>query len=169
VTISESPLPTCVNHPSRETALRCGKCGNPICTRCVIQTPVGGRCRTCANLRRLPQYDVDLPLFLRSALAGLAVSIVAWWLLAYVPSLRFFFSIFAGLAIGEVMSRLARRRSNLVLEAAAVSVVILGFAAVEAVHPGTGDAFSRFGGGYGATYEIVPIVFASIAAVVKLR
>jgi hypothetical protein len=167
--ITETPVANCVNHPSRETMLRCGKCGNPICTRCVIQTPVGGRCRTCANLKKLPQYQVDPVLFARSAAVGFATSLVAWWFLSYVPSLRFFLSIFAGLAVGEVMSKLSRRRSNLVLEAIAVGVVIAGFVIVENLHPGFGGGISRFGAGGSATYDIVPIIFASIAAVVKLR
>ena len=168
MSVSDSPLPVCVNHPSRETALRCGKCGDPICTRCVIQTPVGGRCRTCANLRRLPQYEVDPALFAVSTAGGLVTSLVSWWVLSYVPSLRFFLSIFAGLAIGEVMSRLARRRSNILLECLAVGAVVGGFVVVARFHPGV-QVVSAFGGGQATAYDIVPIIFASIAAIVKLR
>ena len=166
--LPDEALPTCVNHPSRETALRCGKCGNPICTRCVIQTPVGGRCRTCANLRRLPQYEVDPALFAVSAAGGLGTSLVAWYLLAYVPSLRFFLSIFAGLAIGEVMSRLARRRSNLLLEALAVAVVVAGFVIVARFHPGV-TAISALDAGQATAFDLIPVIFACVTAVIKLR
>ena len=31
----------CVNHPNKETYLRCNKCGQPICTKCAVGTPVG--------------------------------------------------------------------------------------------------------------------------------
>ena len=48
----------CANHSSVETLLRCSKCGKPICTRCIVQTPVGARCRECANVQRLPIYQV---------------------------------------------------------------------------------------------------------------
>ncbi len=37
----------CAFHPSTPTALRCNRCGRPICTRCAVQTPVGYRCRAC--------------------------------------------------------------------------------------------------------------------------
>ena len=37
----------CVNHPNRETSLRCNRCEKPICTQCAVLTPVGYRCRDC--------------------------------------------------------------------------------------------------------------------------
>ncbi len=33
----------CATHPEVDTNLRCGKCGKPICLRCLVQTPVGDR------------------------------------------------------------------------------------------------------------------------------
>lgn len=39
----------CYRHPNVETALSCGRCDKPICTQCVIQTEVGGRCSECTQ------------------------------------------------------------------------------------------------------------------------
>lgn len=39
----------CYRHPNVETALSCGRCGQPLCTQCVIQTEVGGRCAECTQ------------------------------------------------------------------------------------------------------------------------
>src|SRR5207248_9703096 len=39
---------SCARHPSVETFLRCGRCGTPICPKCLVHTPVGARCPTCA-------------------------------------------------------------------------------------------------------------------------
>ncbi len=44
-----SDIPTCANHPERETGLRCNRCGKPICSQCAVQTPVGYRCRECVR------------------------------------------------------------------------------------------------------------------------
>ena len=40
----------CGNHTEAETSLKCGKCGKLICPKCMVQTPVGSRCKDCARL-----------------------------------------------------------------------------------------------------------------------
>ena len=42
----------CARHGDTETSLTCGRCETPICVRCLVQTDVGIRCRTCAPVRR---------------------------------------------------------------------------------------------------------------------
>lgn len=160
----------CVNHPRRETGVRCSKCGKPICTACMIQTPVGMRCRPCAGLRKLPQYQVGPVLLLRSWAAGLVTSTVVWLVIGAVPYLRFFLAILVGLAVGEVMSRAARRRANHALEAIAVIDVIIGAAVAQALY-GTLSAVlqelavqPRY-----AISVLLPLVIAGFVAVVKLR
>jgi len=37
----------CYIHPNVESNLRCNKCGNYICPRCAVRTPVGYRCTRC--------------------------------------------------------------------------------------------------------------------------
>ncbi|HXV93691.1 MAG TPA: rhomboid family intramembrane serine protease, partial [Pseudonocardia sp.] len=39
--------PTCYRHPSRETYIRCTRCGRSICPDCMIQAPVGFHCPMC--------------------------------------------------------------------------------------------------------------------------
>lgn len=175
MTAGERPhvlAPVCVNHRKRETWVRCGKCGDPICPKCMIQTPVGVRCKECAQVRRLPQYDVPIWILARSALGGLAASVFTWAVVSYVPYLRFFLSIFVGVAVAEVMSRLARRRDNRALEIAAVLAIGVGFFLTE-----------FFVGGYDVAGFVAllsqspgffislaaPIAIASFIAVVKLR
>ncbi len=162
----------CYRHPKQLTAVRCSKCNTPICTRCMVQTPVGARCRECANVRKLPQYDVDLWLLARASGGGLIASVLVWLVVSGLPFLRFFLSILVGFAVGEVMSRLSRRRSNLALEVSAVGVVVIGFLAVEVL---------RFAGNVGTLVTalamspsfliatLLPIGIASFVAVIKLR
>ena len=173
MTIDDASLTTvCANHPSRETALRCGKCGKPICTRCVVQTPVGGRCRECAQLRRLPQYEVGGWQALAAVTTGFVTSVLAWYVISFIPYLRFILSFLVGAAVGEVMSRLARRRANLVLEAGAVVAVVGGLVLVDAVEASAlGLPLRAYlsGNPTVGVLVILPAVIASFMAVVKLR
>jgi hypothetical protein len=157
----------CVNHPRRETMVRCGKCDRPICVRCMIQTPVGMRCRECAQLRRLPQFDVDIGLLARSAGGGLVASTLAWLLVSYVSFLSFFAAILVGFAVAAVMSPLAKRRTSRPLEVVAVSSIIAGLFIAYYVR------FALFGGvpvsSLGTTRIVLPLVIASFFAVVRLR
>lgn len=43
----------CSRHPREMTVLSCGKCGVPICHRCVVIGPAGPRCKDCAR-NKLP-------------------------------------------------------------------------------------------------------------------
>ncbi len=43
---------TCARHPSVETGLKCASCGTPICPSCLVQTPVGMKCKSCASHKR---------------------------------------------------------------------------------------------------------------------
>ncbi len=158
----------CTRHPRRQTALRCGKCETPICTRCIVQTPVGARCRDCAQLRRLPQFDVGWSLLARSSAAALGISLLGWYLLSFVAFLRFFLAIVVGAAVGEAMSRLAKRRTNLTLEVAAVLVIVLGLAIVDTLR--FDDLWSSSGAGQAVILsDAIPVIVASFIAVIKLR
>lgn len=162
----------CVHHPRRETVLRCGKCGDYICPQCTVQTPVGARCRSCAQLKRLPQYDVGLLLMLRSGLAGLVTSTLVWLLISFMPFLRFFLSILVGVAVGEAVSRLARRRVSRSLEVVAVVDVVLGLLLAEGIR--LQDALYLFSAAQGQDQAFLlalglPALIASFVAVVKLR
>jgi len=42
----------CARHPNTETVLRCGRCDTPICARCMVMSPVGARCPSCAQVKR---------------------------------------------------------------------------------------------------------------------
>src|SRR5919106_142744 len=91
----ESPLPLrepagpmrCAADPSVETYLRCGRCEKPICPRCLIQTPVGARCRDCAQLRKLPMFQVGPIDYLRGIGGGLAAGVGGGLALVFIQRL----------------------------------------------------------------------------------
>jgi hypothetical protein len=168
----------CYNHPERETLLRCGKCGRPICTECAIRHPVGLRCPQCAQLRKVPTYDVSLQHYLRALGAGLGASLLcglaAEILPFFVPVLflSFILALAAGTGIGEAINRGTGLKRGRGLQAVAVFCVIVGTIAAT----GLVAAF-RFGSLallflpaslLNPYYWIYPIV-AAVVVVMRLR
>ncbi len=42
-------MPVCTRHPEEQTYLACAGCDRPFCYRCLIQGPVGSKCRDCSR------------------------------------------------------------------------------------------------------------------------
>ena len=101
---------TCARHRSVETYLRCGKCETPICPKCLVQTPVGARCPTCAAGPR-PRTGAGPLTLLLAVLAGLGVGVVGGIVLAIVPLGAFAIIplLLTGFLVGEAISATARR------------------------------------------------------------
>lgn len=97
----------CPRDPGVETALRCGRCDTPICPRCLIQGPVGTRCRDCAKLSKNPIYTLTTQGKMRAAGAALVGGVVMGviWGLVLIQFTFGFFSIFLGLGLGWVFTR----------------------------------------------------------------
>jgi len=123
----------CATHPSVETELACGKCEKPICPRCLHYTPVGVRCRACANLRRLPQYDISAAYLLRGLAAALVVGAVLGGLWGVLLPFRvsFFFGLLVGFGlgygVGEAISAATNRKVGVPLQALAAGGVVLAY------------------------------------------
>ncbi|HDQ71802.1 MAG TPA: hypothetical protein ENN19_06860 [Chloroflexi bacterium] len=94
----------CVNHPKTETYLRCNKCGDPICIKCAVQTPVGYRCPACINTHQRVFYADFRPIYyVVAALVAFPISLIAGWL---VPNLGWF-ALFLGPLVGAVIAEAA--------------------------------------------------------------
>lgn len=121
----------CAAHPKIETNLRCGKCGKPICPKCMVQTPVGARCSDCAKLHKLPTYRVSARYYLRAIGTALGMAIVcgvAWGVVGiFAPFLLLNFLLAAGVgyAIGEVVGlSVNRKRGTGLATIAGIAVAI---------------------------------------------
>jgi len=101
----------CVNHPKVETYLRCNKCGDPICTRCAVQTPVGYRCPTCVSQQQRVFYTGFRPVYyLVAAAVALPLSFVAGWLVPIGWLYAIILGPLAGGGIAEAARWAIRRR-----------------------------------------------------------
>lgn len=127
----------CVNHPDRETLLRCNKCGKPICPECAIRHPVGLRCRQCAHLRRIPTYDLSprhyvlaLAAGLPSAIAGVVLGGIFSRLLS-LPFIGGFIPWVIAFAVGlltaEAISRATGYKRGVGLQVVASICIVFGY------------------------------------------
>lgn len=127
----------CARDPEVETNLTCGRCGTPICPKCLVQTPVGARCLKCADLKRLPTFEITNGQYLKAIVVGLALSVIvgiSWgWLRDIVSSLFFglqfsvLWGIPVGYVIGELLSLSVNRKRGRVLQVISAIVVILSY------------------------------------------
>ena len=47
--VKAAGVTSCVKHRRRPKVAACGRCGNALCTDCVVHTPVGVKCRDCTG------------------------------------------------------------------------------------------------------------------------
>ena len=129
------PEVPCARHPDVMTALRCGRCGTPICPRCLVQTPVGARCPTCARLYKLPTFRLSPAYYARAAGAALGMAAVTGVVWGVVSSFIGFFYLNlvlaagVGYAIGEVVSLAVNRKRGRWLAAVGGFGVALAYVA----------------------------------------
>ena len=96
----------CARHRSTETNLECGRCGDPVCPRCLVHGPVGVRCPNCAQVRRLPTFDVTGTYLARAIGASLGIGIAGGVLFALISPYLFqvpYLSLFAFVGIGYLV------------------------------------------------------------------
>ncbi len=129
----------CATHPNVETNLRCGKCDKPICPRCMVQTPVGARCRECARLYKLPTYRMSLQHYFRGAGAALGMAVATgaiWGILAWLVPF-FYLNLLLGAGVGygcaEVISLAVNRKRGTVLAVIAGTATVLSYVIAWAV------------------------------------
>jgi len=124
----DEPQPLfCYRHPDRETWVRCGRCDQPICTRCAMQGPVGMRCKTCGK----PSRDALTSLKPNQIAIGLAVPLGLGAVVGYFGAQFGFFMIvlgfFAGTIIAEALDRtIGIKRGPRILAIAITGIAIGG-------------------------------------------
>ena len=122
----------CNWHPTVETRLSCSQCGKSMCTQCLVQAPVGIRCRECGSAEKMPTFDVQPSYYARAVGVGIAVAIcggLLWALFNFflggIPFISSFAALAMGYGAGELISvSVNRKRSKGLAWIAGASVVI---------------------------------------------
>ena len=130
----QDAVPTCHWHPGVETGLSCSRCGKHICTQCLVQAPVGIRCRECGQAVRMPTFDVQPSYYARATAVGAACAVgggLLWVVFTLIfGGIPFFPSLIAigvGYGIGEIISRSVNRKRGAGLAWIAGIAVLIAF------------------------------------------
>ncbi|HEU5003670.1 MAG TPA: hypothetical protein VFW71_12970 [Actinomycetota bacterium] len=121
----------CVNHPKRMTRVSCSSCGNPICTACMRETPVGMKCPACAR-PKLHAGALGRPRHYAAATgAGLAVAVLIGALatLAHLGVFGIVLPIIAGVVVGRAVAWGAAGHRHGRFVAIAVATTVVGLVA----------------------------------------
>jgi hypothetical protein len=127
----------CARHPKEETAVSCASCGTPICTRCMVYTPVGMKCRNCATNRKSALFQVRPE---RLALSAL-VSLVAGAGAAVLGGIGFFVILIGtayGYFAGSVILKASGMKRGTRLEVVAGVGIVVGAIGFKALVSGIG-------------------------------
>lgn len=121
----------CARHPNTETSLRCGKCNQPICAKCAVQTPVGARCPDCAKVSRLPVFQVSIKGYSKALGVGLGTAVVfglIWGLIApHLAGFGYLLALLAGYILGLLISRVVNRKRSTGLQVISGGSTLLCF------------------------------------------
>ena len=77
----------CVRHPTTETNLACGRCGEMVCPRCLVHASVGLRCPDCALARPVPTYNVSTFYLARAMTAGVLINVAVGLVVYFLPAI----------------------------------------------------------------------------------
>lgn len=123
---TEGEVLYCVNHPTRETLLRCNKCGRPICLDCAVQTPVGYRCKDCVRQQQAGFYNIRTLDYLAAAVVSPVLGFAGALLTGTVGWLTIFLAPIAGGLIAEAVRWAARRRRGRYLWLVCSAGIVVG-------------------------------------------
>ena len=155
----------CATHPEVETALRCGKCGKPICPKGLVQTPVGAKCAACARVGKLPTFRVSTSHYLKAVGVGLGMALacgLAWGVIAGLVHfflLNVILALGVGYAIGEVISRSVNRKRGTGLAVVAGLAVTISYLV---------SIFLPWGFGF-RLFDLLALALGILIAVNRLR
>lgn len=170
----------CLRHPETESNLRCGRCNDLICPRCLVTSPVGSRCPSCARIGRPAILDTSATemgraiIFAAGAgiLGALGLSIVLWVLvsLPFVITIIDFAVIAGGMAgigylVGEAVRFGSGKKIDKRLKYVAAGGVFISWLAIAALLP-VFNVSANFIVGFGG---IVGLVIAFYIATSRVR
>ncbi len=155
----------CYRHPDRETWVRCGRCDQPICSRCAMQGPVGFRCRECGRPARDPLTSVR-----PSQLAiGLGISMVGGLVVGLISTRMGIFGLllawFAGGIVADAVIRFIGFKRGPRMMVALFGGILVGAALAFVAEAVTlAGSFGPDGAGFIASFIFSQGAWAALAA-----
>ena len=123
--MTENETLYCVNHPNRETLLRCNKCEQPICIECAVLTPTGYRCKACIREQQKKFNTAVTSDYFLAPLIAAFLSFIGSNLVAILGFFFLFVTPFISMAIDHAIRLVIKnRRSNALFIATAAGGAI---------------------------------------------
>ncbi|MHB0866842.1 MAG: B-box zinc finger protein [Thermoleophilia bacterium] len=98
----------CQRHPTVETRVTCSDCGDPICPDCMVFTPVGAKCPSCARLPKTALVRVKPERLVLTVILGAVAAVAGGLLFGILLQVMSFFTFIVafgmGMGIGESVS-----------------------------------------------------------------
>ena len=118
----------CYRHPTTETWLRCGRCDQPICSKCAVQGPVGFRCRECGRVANDPLTSFTPRQLLLGTGVAVAAGAIAGFVGAYIGYFSILIGYFAGRLVADGVVRVIGYKRGPVMLAIPFGGILLGTA-----------------------------------------
>lgn len=122
---SES-ITTCPRHPKVATNLRCATCGTLICPKCLVQTPVGMKCRQCGLQKGGTLFAMAPHRAAAAGAAAIALGAAAGFGADTIGFFALFVAVAYGTFAGEMIVRASGRKRGIRLEVIAAAGMALG-------------------------------------------
>ena len=130
----------CAKHPNITTVLSCARCEMPICTSCLVPTPVGNRCALCSQSSN---YSISTWTIVKAYMTATLLAVLLCLVIAIskflisnleqkIQTIIFVWYtllIISGFLIGQVLSLVSKGKKGIVLTLApiyGVMVIVLG-------------------------------------------
>jgi hypothetical protein len=154
----------CINHPKRETLLRCNQCEQPICVQCAIQTPTGYRCKSCVRGQQKIFNSAKTTDYIFAPIIGGILSYVGSLIIGRLGFLTLLLSPFVGMAIvSSIRKVIKNRRSNILFLVSTAAVLIGGFPRlIQILLP----MINGFQAGAFNIYALLPLIWQSAYTVI---
>jgi hypothetical protein len=102
----------CINHPNVATRLRCNRCGNPICIKCAVRTPVGYRCKSCVKSQQAVFYTAMPTDYIVAAVITLPLAAIGQFLVSLGGLMLGFLILFGAPVVGGLIAELVYRANG---------------------------------------------------------
>jgi hypothetical protein len=106
------------------TFVRCGRCDAPICVDCMVDSPVGKKCRDCAR-NRTHLHESTPGQVTRAFVVAVAVAVPTAWMMQSMPII-FLMPFIYGFIVGEAALLAGKRSRSTAMQVATGLASVIG-------------------------------------------
>lgn len=117
---------TCAHHPQTPTLLRCNRCDQPVCIKCIVLTQVGYRCKACMRSQEKVFETAQISDYILVSMIVMALAGLGSVFSVILPLLTALATPMVASLIVEVIPRVIKRRWSHYLGLVVISAFVIG-------------------------------------------